>query len=654
MKLLESLILLTNILGTQQQPPPPVEKVVCQPGYAPSQLQISYPAPPCEPCVEDGVLYPGNNINLTPDYGVKDFQQCRSICREEIRCHYFTFDKENSWCYLKTSKTSRGVKEGGGTPRYISGSENILCQSDDENEVEVDEKVLDQEISDDSNVNNKEENRSKGEESGDLLTPILSVYHENGYRTVLTAIPATFGLTIKNDTEVSGRLVQIEDFMCNLPNNHFEHGATTGNMFAVIRRGVCKFSTKVETAVKAGFEGVVILDDQNNTDVKRISGVKTSLTENVPVVFLLRKEAAILKRLLAESQNITATIQESKSFSWFKRKSTTTTTTTSEPLSPLQKLDQKKFLMGMRDPNYWWPPRKRDKHFLSRLRPQPSQHIVTTTRTPTKVLEVSTLKSSPRGIVEMTPLTMGSIIVGLLFFILLLTSLGTLIVSKYTKRVRRRANHTRCQEAIRQMEANGSLSQDNSGFSPDTSSPTSPPSRALPKSTYSLLECPVCLELAWPPKRIYQCREGHIVCDVCKANPNLRNCPMCRIPFATNFTSRNRQLEELARTLKEEDQLERMNGCSVDTQPSAPEYSDIPAEGSGDTSELLDPLTRAQIVITQAFISPELSPAPVLTQIEVEVGQEPPGPLVANQTPGPLVANQTPGPLVVNLPPESS
>ena len=92
--------------------------------------------------------------------------------------------------------------------RYISGSENILCQSDDENEVEVDEKVLDQEISDDNSVNNKEESRSKGEESADLLTPILSVYHENGYRTVLTAIPATFGLTIKNDTEV-GTLLQI-------------------------------------------------------------------------------------------------------------------------------------------------------------------------------------------------------------------------------------------------------------------------------------------------------------------------------------------------------------------------------------------------------------------------------------------------------------
>ena len=97
--------------------------------------------------------------------------------------------------------------------------------------------------------------------------------------------------------------------MCNLPNNYLAHNSAGGNQIAVIRRGVCKFAEKVETAVKAGFEGVVILDDQNNTDVKRISGQKTSLTENVPVVFLLRKEADILKRLLAESPNITATIQ---------------------------------------------------------------------------------------------------------------------------------------------------------------------------------------------------------------------------------------------------------------------------------------------------------------------------------------------------------
>lgn len=632
MDLVRPLILLISAPATLQNPPTPIDKWLCQPGYAPSQQEISYPAPPCESCIEHGVAYPGNNVNLAPDYGVKNVEQCRNLCREEIRCHYFTFDKVNSWCFLKSKKNSRGNQEGSSS-RYISGSENILCQSDVENEIEVDTKVSEPETTEESSETTEEENRSRQESSSELLTPILSVYHTNGYRTVLTAIPSTFGLTIQNDTEISGHLVQIEDFMCNLPNNYLAHNSAGGNQIAVIRRGVCKFAEKVETAVKAGFEGVVILDDQNNTDVKRISGQKTSLTENVPVVFLLRKEADILKRLLAESPNITATIQESNNFSWFRRKPSPRTTTKPSQTT-LQRLQHKKFLLGMRDPGMrepwppWWPSRKPPKQFHAQS--QSSRQNINSTSAST-LIEVSTEPISPRGVIEMTPLTMGSIIVGVLFFVLLLTSIGTLIVSKYTKRARRRANHTRCQLAIRQMEANGSLSQDNAGFSPDSSS-SAPPQRALPKSTYSLLECPVCLELAWPPKRIYQCREGHIVCDVCKANPNLRNCPMCRIPFATNFTSRNRQLEELARTLKEEDQLERIAAESSSTLvPSAPEFSEVLVE-SGDKSELLHPENRAQIVITQAFISPEVSSAPALPDIEVGEGSA--------------------GPLVVTLPPE--
>ena len=97
--------------------------------------------------------------------------------------------------------------------RYVSGSENILCQSDDENEIEVDTKLNEVDNTEDAGVTsvtgvtsdtntNEEENLSTLESSSELSTPILSVYHENGYRTVLTAIPASFGLTIDNDTEV--------------------------------------------------------------------------------------------------------------------------------------------------------------------------------------------------------------------------------------------------------------------------------------------------------------------------------------------------------------------------------------------------------------------------------------------------------------------
>ena len=94
---------------------------------------------------------------------------------------------------------------------------------------------------------------------------------------------------------------------------------------------------------------------------------------------------------------------------------------------------------------------------------------------------------------------------------------------------------------FRQFDAmNRSMAMDNSGYSPDSDGASKNISTKLPKTTYNLLECPVCLEIAWPPKKIFQCREGHIVCDTCKANPNLKTCPMCRIPLSSNLTSRNR------------------------------------------------------------------------------------------------------------------
>ena len=42
------------------------------------------------------------------------------------------------------------------------------------------------------------------------------------------------------------------------------------------------------------------------------------------------------------------------------------------------------------------------------------------------------------------------------------------------------------------------------------------------------LECPVCMNVAKPP--IYQCEEGHIICQQCK--PNLENCPSCNKKYS--------------------------------------------------------------------------------------------------------------------------
>jgi len=42
------------------------------------------------------------------------------------------------------------------------------------------------------------------------------------------------------------------------------------------------------------------------------------------------------------------------------------------------------------------------------------------------------------------------------------------------------------------------------------------------------LECPVCFTDMKPPIQIWQCAQGHPVCQPCKARPEVRHCPTCR------------------------------------------------------------------------------------------------------------------------------
>lgn len=42
-----------------------------------------------------------------------------------------------------------------------------------------------------------------------------------------------------------------------------------------------------------------------------------------------------------------------------------------------------------------------------------------------------------------------------------------------------------------------------------------------------LLECPVCMEEMKPPKKIFQCSNGHVICELCKNNPEASFCPFC-------------------------------------------------------------------------------------------------------------------------------
>ena len=64
-------------------------------------------------------------------------------------------------------------------------------------------------------------------------------------------------------------------------------------------------------------------------------------------------------------------------------------------------------------------------------------------------------------------------------------------------------------------------------------------------SSCTELECPICLEEMRPPMRIWQCVSGHAVCDICRRNPRVKECPTCR----QQIVGRNVLAEKLAMSL---------------------------------------------------------------------------------------------------------
>ena len=58
------------------------------------------------------------------------------------------------------------------------------------------------------------------------------------------------------------------------------------------------------------------------------------------------------------------------------------------------------------------------------------------------------------------------------------------------------------------------------------------------------LECLVCLEI--PEVKIFQCHEGHIICELCYPRLDPFVCPMCRMELDLN-PIRNRALERIVK-----------------------------------------------------------------------------------------------------------
>ncbi|ODM87177.1 E3 ubiquitin-protein ligase SINA-like 10 [Orchesella cincta] len=53
--------------------------------------------------------------------------------------------------------------------------------------------------------------------------------------------------------------------------------------------------------------------------------------------------------------------------------------------------------------------------------------------------------------------------------------------------------------------------------------------------------CPICSEV--PEQEIFQCRVGHVICNLCIVKLNTGFCPQCRVPFGT-VRIRNRLLKK--------------------------------------------------------------------------------------------------------------
>eukprot|EP00091_Calanus_sinicus_P017637 TRINITY_DN38130_c0_g1_i1.p1 TRINITY_DN38130_c0_g1~~TRINITY_DN38130_c0_g1_i1.p1 ORF type:complete len:101 (-),score=19.74 TRINITY_DN38130_c0_g1_i1:69-371(-) len=54
--------------------------------------------------------------------------------------------------------------------------------------------------------------------------------------------------------------------------------------------------------------------------------------------------------------------------------------------------------------------------------------------------------------------------------------------------------------------------------------------------------CPICADMMSPPTRIWQCGEGHILCQDCRNHPDIKTCPSCR----GQFVGRNLPMERMA------------------------------------------------------------------------------------------------------------
>jgi len=91
--------------------------------------------------------------------------------------------------------------------------------------------------------------------------------------------------------------------------------------------------------------------------------------------------------------------------------------------------------------------------------------------------------------------------------------------------------------------------------------------KELQRSMASIFKCPLCDITMSPPRKIYQCIDGHILCQDCRRSEKIKDCPTCQGELA----GRNPSMERIAVSVfSMEEEEPPVATLSAPTAPVAP------------------------------------------------------------------------------------
>ena len=106
----------------------------------------------------------------------------------------------------------------------------------------------------------------------------------------------------------------ISETFCNIDS----YNSQNEGRFALAQRGGCEFLTKALFAQSAGYDGIIILDNQEDTPFTRIIYERTNnraFFVRIPVIFLLQNEVDVIEKLPLGSYS--ATLQNDRRDKFF-------------------------------------------------------------------------------------------------------------------------------------------------------------------------------------------------------------------------------------------------------------------------------------------------------------------------------------------------